>query len=205
MIQVEGEEAEIARRYIKIIEERTVVPRKIAIKKAIEKVLEEPKKEPRIEVPKEVPKIEEVLERPKVKVPKEEVKEIVLEEVLKEKVVSVELELDKGFTIEGRGITRWLSTSPGIIEVQKEDLDRLRMVAEKIGTTYLHIWDQSGRRTLRIEVIPVRYVVEYLPEAYRRKLEEEAVEPFKFSYSFNRHAFYRGKELSSAERTESGL
>ncbi len=200
LIQVEGEEAEIARRYIKIIEERTVVPRKIAIKKAIEKVLEEPKKEPRIEVPKEVPKIEEVLERPKVTVPKEEVKEIVLQEVLKEKVVSVELELDKGFTIEGRGITRWLSTSPGIIELQKEDLDRLRVVAEKIGTTYLHIWDQSGRRTLNVKVIPVRYAAEYLPEAYKRRLEEEAVEPFKFSYSFNRHTFYRGKELSSAER-----
>ncbi len=186
----QGEEAEIAKRYIKIIEEKIVEPRKIAIQEAVEEAMEGLKREPE----------EELKREPKIEFPKEEVKKIITEEVLKEKAAFVELELNEDVTVEGKEISRWLSTSPGVIEVQKEDLDYLKVTAKKIGTTYLHIWDQSGRWTLNVKVIPVRYVAEYLPEAYKRRLEEEAVEPFKFTYSFDQRAFYRGKELGSAER-----
>ena len=165
-------------------------------------------------VPEEIEVPEVIL--PPVSIPVKEVvveeevfEEIIPEEVLKEKLLldealratqpftKLELELNKAFVIEGDKISRWLVTSPENVGVEREDLNHIKIAAKLIGSTYLHIWDQNGRWTLNIKVIPPKYIRQLI-EVFRKKLEQ--VEPFKFRYSFNRNSFHRGERLHSLER-----
>lgn len=214
MISSGGKQAGIAREYIGIIrkkiaraKEEVISEREVAIQRALAEVLVEPK----IEAPEKVPekKIIKIIPAKGIIVEEEALEERIPAEVLKEKLVldeelrarepyaKVELELNKAFVIEGREIARWLVTAPEIIDIERVDIDHIKVTSKKFGRSFLHIWKQSGRWTLNIEVIAPRYI-HRLIEKYREKLEE--AEPFKFRYSFSRDSFHKGKRLSSTAR-----
>ncbi|MFH1246000.1 MAG: SdrD B-like domain-containing protein [Candidatus Omnitrophota bacterium] len=117
--------------------------------------------------------------------------------VLNNELTVIELEMNQSFVVQGREIVRWLATSPESVSIEKKDLDHLTIFAQKIGQSYVHVWDQNGRWTLNIKVIPSLYIQELIKEQ-REKIVQ--AEPFKVRYSFNRSSFHQGESLRSTER-----
>ncbi len=249
LVNPQGETAELARIYIKLIKQQLELEEELLSKERLRPV-EEPRPEKAVSARAQAIEqaLQEALVREKAKapaqvfppavaakevIPEQAVKkaisavpekitepvsplaivpaqqEVVSPEVLGEKLVldetvratqpstEIELEKNQAFIIEGREIARWLVTSPEIIAVERQDLDQIKVTAEKVGATYLHIWDQNGRWTLNIRVIPPRYIKRII-ERYRKKTEE--AEPFKFRYSFSRNSFHSGPSPSSLAR-----
>jgi len=110
---------------------------------------------------------------------------------------TIRLELNQSIIIEGESIKRLLAITPGFIEAEIVGQDRIKVSAIRIGSTYLHIWDQNKRWTFNIEVIfPIR------KDSIRSKedQEEEKGDPFKFAYSADWISYYDGNSIRSLER-----
>ncbi|MBL7081983.1 MAG: pilus assembly protein N-terminal domain-containing protein, partial [Candidatus Omnitrophica bacterium] len=171
-----------------------IAPKIVPLESIIERTLDEIERQ-LVPVPVRKPPRVEVEEVPKIEILKEK---LILDEKLRGIALPlIELELNQALIIEGRGIGRYLATSVGIIEIERLDLDQIKVTGKKIGSTYLHIWDQNGRWTLNIKVIHPRYIQE-LVETYRRRVEE--AESFKFHYSFNRNTFHKGKRFDRTKK-----
>lgn len=186
-------------------------PQEREIEEIAEEVRIEKARMPEVKKPLEIrapeQEVAEVAARPKF-VP---VKEEAPIEILREKLVlaedigptqvspEIELELHKGFVVQGDNISRWLNTAPEVIEVTRRDADTIEIAGKKISSTFVHVWDDAGRWTLNIKVISPKYIRQ-LAEKYRKELEQ--VKPFKFGYSWLRNSFHRGEggRPSSLER-----
>ncbi len=107
---------------------------------------------------------------------------------------TVELEIDRSLIIEGKVITRFLIQDLDRIEAQRVDRDSIHITAKNFGLTFLHIWDDKGRWTLNISIIP-----SYIPKPKKRiSLEEE--NPFKLKYTADWQSYHRGSEFHNVER-----
>lgn len=116
---------------------------------------------------------------------------------LNNELTLIELEVNQSFVVQGREIARWLATVPESVSIERKDLDYLTISAQKIGQSYVHVWDQNGRWTLNIKVVPSLYLQKLIKEQSERI---EQARPFKVNYSFNRSSFHQGESLDSTER-----
>jgi len=110
---------------------------------------------------------------------------------------TIELEIAQVATIQMRGIRRYASTSQDIVEFYQTG-DTLQMKGDKIGSTVVHIWDDAGRISVPVRVIPQRQFQEYA----RRSIERvEQSESFKLQYDMTRSAFYDGNSYEDLGQT----
>ena len=65
----------------------------------------------------------------------------------------LQIEYHSSVIIEGKNIQRFLVVDEGFIGVKIIDVDHLEVDAQGYGTTFLHIWDDTGRNTIYVEVI----------------------------------------------------
>lgn len=98
----------------------------------------------------------------------------------------IEIEIGKSLILEGRGISRYLVEREKILEVKRIDADHIRIFAKNIGLTFFHLWDEKGRWTFRIKVIPPKIAV-----AKKKKEVIWEAEPFKFSYETEWYGYYK--------------
>jgi len=66
---------------------------------------------------------------------------------------TLQIELNSSVILEGKNIQRFLLVDEGFIGVRALGTDNLQLDALRIGTTFLHIWDDRGRHTLYVEVV----------------------------------------------------
>ncbi|MCK5601483.1 pilus assembly protein N-terminal domain-containing protein, partial [Candidatus Pacearchaeota archaeon] len=109
----------------------------------------------------------------------------------------VRVELRSSIILDGNNIKRYLIVTPDFIEIERIDNHRLNIIAKKRGLTFLHVWDDMGRWTFKVEVIlPVRRMrLKMIEEQYVRQ-----VKPFRLSYSADWSSYYRGPTFKKAER-----
>ncbi|MCA9405806.1 MAG: pilus assembly protein N-terminal domain-containing protein, partial [Candidatus Omnitrophica bacterium] len=115
----------------------------------------------------------------------------------------VNVALQSTLVFEGSNITRFLVITPGIVEASQVNRDQIRITPLKRGNTFLHVWDDTGRWTFRIEVVlPVSLTS--TPDKVSTPEEEKVkyAKPFRFDYSTDWGSFYEGDSLDSAERTD---
>jgi hypothetical protein len=145
---------------------------------------------------------EKVLKLAKVVPPKkvkEEVRVLYLtDELYKTQPKTVlEIEVEKSLILEGRTIARFLVERPEVLEVSRIDADRVLVRAKRIGSTFLHLWEEHGRWTFNVKVIPPFIVP---PKKVMPIVE---VEPFKIEYRADWSSYYRdikGGKLRNIER-----
>lgn len=109
----------------------------------------------------------------------------------------IRLELKKSLIIEGENIKRFLAITPGFLEVELIGQDKIKVSAVRIGSTYLHIWDQNKRWTFNVEVI---FPISKSLTKSKEDQEEERGEPFKFAYSADWTSYYNGNTIKGLER-----
>lgn len=106
----------------------------------------------------------------------------------------LDLELGQVATVESRGIQRYLAQSEDKVEFFLVSPNALQMKAASIGTTVVHIWDQEGRVTVQIRVIPQRSIAQYIK---RREERVDRAESFKIEYHNDHSQYYEGNDFES--------
>ena len=110
----------------------------------------------------------------------------------------LQIELNSSVILDGKDIRRFLVVNEGFVTVKSIDADRLEMDAQKIGNTFLHIWDNYGRHTFYVEVV--------FPKSVNPSNMSQAVsgvqhgEPFKVVYTNDWDTEYSGKNISDIKR-----
>lgn len=201
---VETIEVKLGLREEELVIEPIVIEPEEELRRAREAAIEEALREARKKLRRP---IEEVLPPP---LPVEEValpvkrpplKRLILDEEVRatQPGTRLEVELGDSFIIEGRSIERFLVISPDIISVEKKSVDEIEITGERIGRSYLHLWDGQGRWTFNIQVVLPRPAVPTLAEKYRRELER--AEMFTLRYSLDWGLYYTGEQIDALQRT----
>lgn len=105
----------------------------------------------------------------------------------------LELSLEDSFTVEGANIKRYLTVSPDVVSVERQDKSNLIITARRFGSTFFHVWDDDKRWTFNLKVMPALGVSE------REGLWQEA-EGFTFWYNSDWDSYYKGRRLGTMER-----
>ncbi len=114
--------------------------------------------------------------------------------------VPVELELTQVLVVESIGtLIKFVSTDAGIVELESVDTETIRITATGIGTTFVHIWNASGRSTFAVKVL----VPKYSASVYQiQKTEElEKSRPFHLTYRGARNTSYNGEKYPLMRRS----
>jgi|GEM_PF-2223939 len=110
---------------------------------------------------------------------------------------TLRMELNSSVILEGKNIQRFLAVDEGFIGVKIIDTDHLELDAQRIGTTFLHIWDDSGRHTLYVEVVFPKTVTASMLQAMNGVQHSQ---PFIFTYSNDWSTYYSGKNIPGLKR-----
>jgi len=109
----------------------------------------------------------------------------------------LQIEFHSSIIIEGKNIQRFLIVDEGFIGVRPIDHDHLEIDALRIGTTFLHIWDDLGRHTLYIEVVFPKSVT---ASSLLAMNEVQHAQPFRVTYSNDWSTYYSGKNIPDLKR-----
>ena len=129
-------------------------------------------------------------------------KVILLDEKIKLTQPESPLELPKDATIiiQGNQIKRFLNISPDILEINRQDANRIIVFGKAIGQGIFHVWDENGRWTFKTDVVYPFLTAAYKEEYERKVLQTQLSEPFKFTYSLDRGSFHTGRRIDETER-----
>lgn len=97
----------------------------------------------------------------------------------------IELERESTVRISVPGLKRFMVTDADIVKAAKPDGNTIELTGVKLGQTFMHIWDDNGRRTLGIRVVQKGREV-YI-KAAKRAIEAKKMQSFKTRYSFDRY------------------
>ena len=100
--------------------------------------------------------------------------------------------------LEGKNIRRFLVVDDAFIGIRIIDQDHIEIDALRIGTTFFHIWDDSGRHTFYVEVVFPPYV-----NAAGNGQQMNGVQhskPFKVTYTNDWDTYYSGKNIPDLKR-----
>jgi Pilus formation protein N terminal region len=110
---------------------------------------------------------------------------------------TMSIELNSSVIIESKNIKRFLVVDEGFIGVKIIDADRLELDAKRIGSTFLHIWDDTGRHTLYVEVVFPKTVTSSELQAMNEIWHDQ---PFRVTYSNDWSSYYSGKNIPNLKR-----
>ncbi len=113
--------------------------------------------------------------------------------------------IGKIILLKGRDIARFLATDPAMLKVQSAGSDSIRVEPLEAGSTYMHVWDEGKRYSLKFVIGPKTFEKEFL-EAYKKRMIEESLpESFKVGYSIQGNSYMSGRRLNDMERKNYNL
>ncbi|MFA5362142.1 MAG: SdrD B-like domain-containing protein [Candidatus Omnitrophota bacterium] len=110
----------------------------------------------------------------------------------------LEIERDKSIVIKGHTIARFLATEPGIIDVARSGSDEIVVTAKGLGRTYFHVWDDKGRWTFELQVVPPK--AEGMTVAEQMRIQEERAGTFKLTYDVDWSSSESGGRFGTLNR-----
>lgn len=114
---------------------------------------------------------------------------------------SIRLELGTSVILEGKNFQRFLLTDDIYINVRMLGSTEIQIDALKIGSTFLHIWNDTGRKTIYVQVIFPKVDPKEQAQALGEEIPAvEHVRPFRFLYGADWSTYYFGEGTSSPDR-----
>jgi len=107
------------------------------------------------------------------------------------------IDLYSSVILDGKNIKRILVVDEGFIVIKALGTDRLEIDALRIGTTFLHIWDDYGRHTLFVQVVFPKYIN---TSSILSSNGVEHSQPFTATYTNDWTTYYSGKNISDLKR-----
>jgi hypothetical protein len=114
----------------------------------------------------------------------------------------IELEPEQTLLIENiQGLLKYVSTDAGVVTLETLNPDILKMTATGLGSTFVHVWTQTGRSTFSVRVIGPKFS----PGLYQIRQTEalEKSRPFHLLYDNGRSASYNGEKYRVMTRSSS--
>lgn len=108
--------------------------------------------------------------------------------------LSIQIDRYNSFLITSREIKNFLVISPEVVSVQKIDRSSLKIIAERTGSTFIHVWDSQRRWTFNLNVVRPRIYAQ-------EQTDWEKPEGLKFLYAIDWDGYYRGDKFRTMERT----
>jgi hypothetical protein len=110
---------------------------------------------------------------------------------------TLRIELNSSVILEGKDVQRFLVVDEGFIDVKIADTDHLVIKALRVGSTFIHVWDASGRHTFYVEIVFPKTVSAATLEALHSVQHSQ---PFSFTYSNDWSTYYSGNNISVLKR-----
>jgi hypothetical protein len=109
----------------------------------------------------------------------------------------VKIELKSSLIVEGKNIQKFLVITEGPVLVKTITRDQLQIDAQKVGATFIHIWDDIGRRTIYVEVSfpPTPQADQIVKVA-----DVEHAKPFALHYANDWSSYYSGDNIPGMTR-----
>ncbi len=107
------------------------------------------------------------------------------------------------FLIKGADISRFVVTEPKFLKVSRKSGSEFLAEALDHGVSHIHIWDKSGRKTLKFNIEPRQHDIE-LKETQREEMKKEDTyvpQSFKMNYSIEGSSFMTGRGFGDLHRT----
>jgi len=114
-----------------------------------------------------------------------------------EVTTKIKIEIHSSIILEGKNFQKFLVVNEGYIGVNILDPHHLKIDALRIGATFLHVWDDSKRHTLYIEVVFPKSVVS---SAQQLLNEIQHAQPFQVVSSNDWNTYYTGKNIPGLKR-----
>ncbi len=113
---------------------------------------------------------------------------------------TVEVEVGQSLFVEDiGGLVKFVTTDEGIATVESVNTETLRILGSEVGSTFLHIWNAAGRKTLPLRILPPK--LSATPFRIRETDKFEKTRPFRLGYDNARTANYTGEKYRTMERS----
>lgn len=125
-------------------------------------------------------------------------KKVSMKEVLvQDGIYVVTVEVESQAELHFAGVSRFLLTNSDVAKVTSQTPTALTLQAQKIGNTFIHVWEPAGRKTVKLIVTRKK-----LPESTVAKREQDRLEKketFKIGYQFEFVSTNIGPEFSDTK------
>jgi hypothetical protein len=111
--------------------------------------------------------------------------------------VVIKLDLWSSLIIEGKNIQKFLIVDQGFFTAKIITRDQVQVDAQKRGSTFLHIWDDAGRRTIYIEIV---FPKSMEGDAAPSVAAVEHAQPFRVYYANEWGSYYTGNDIPGMKR-----
>ena len=149
-----------------------------------------PKQLPRVQLP--VSQLAEDAQRQKLVVKQEKTISLEQQDMAKFPLF-VEITSADVLKVVSKVITRFLVTMPEVIGVERLDTSSIKIFAKDFGSSYVHVWDQTGRWTFEIKAVPPG-------TRDRPKKSWEKNKGLRFTYNSDYNNAYSGRNLDSLRK-----
>lgn len=107
--------------------------------------------------------------------------------------LAVEVEPQGSFYVNSPTLKRFLIISPDVISVERTGRSTIEVQAQDVGSSFLHVWDDRGRWTFKVKIVPPIILVD-------TKRSWERPEGFKFMYSNDWNSYYKGRRFGTMDK-----
>ncbi|MFH1691702.1 MAG: SdrD B-like domain-containing protein [Candidatus Omnitrophota bacterium] len=116
--------------------------------------------------------------------------------------IDIETFLGNRFVVESTRILKYVVTEQEFLRVSRLSENKILVETLNVGASHLHVWDDSGRKSLRFDIKPRRYDLELKQAAQKEgKIDSYVPESFKMSYSVDGSSFMTGRGFGDLHRS----
>lgn len=116
--------------------------------------------------------------------------------------IDIEAFMENRFVVEGGQILKYVVTEPKFLRVSRLSENKLLVEALTVGTSYLHVWDQAGRKSFKFNIKPRQYDVELKQDVQKKaKIDDYVPQSFKMNYSIEGGSFMTGRGFRDLHRS----
>lgn len=108
-------------------------------------------------------------------------------------MLNVKIEKERIVLVPAVGLKRFMVTDPDVLKASRKD-DKISIQGTALGSTFLHIWDSDGRRSVRVTVVPT-WLRAFI-RAQNAAIKAEEMKSFRVTYSFDRSRINSSSEQS---------
>lgn len=118
---------------------------------------------------------------------------------------SIDISTHEGvrFIIKGNEISRFVVTNQKLLNVSRKNSGELLVNTFGQGVSHIHVWDKTGRKSIKFSIEPRQYDMEVKEAQYLEARKEDHYVPqsFKMNYSIEGSSFMTGRGFGDLHRT----
>ncbi|PIZ84908.1 MAG: hypothetical protein COX96_01370, partial [Candidatus Omnitrophica bacterium CG_4_10_14_0_2_um_filter_44_9] len=122
------------------------------------------------------------------------------QQLYKNGILEMPAYMESSFIVKGKNISRFFSDQPAYLTIERKSADELQFDPMQFGETFVYVWDDMGRKTIKLKIGPSHKFEEQFRKASLQEAGPDLAAPFKLSYSASNGSFYSGRGIGDQKR-----